>query len=431
MDKQEISDLITSCCDEGGISSAGVIAIAVSGGADSMALAHCMKEWNRKARLVGIIVDHKLRAESSEEAKTVAGRLEHMGIEARVLELKHDGITARVHETAREGRYELLIEECKKLGASHLFIAHHADDNAETVLMRIAKGSGTKGLAGIPKITMRKGIKFIRPLLEVSKDRLIQVCKEAGVEYVTDPSNEKEKYARGRLRKLKPLLEKEGLTKESLLKLASRAREDSEALEKITGYFLSENAVLKLSGTIDIKRKGLQEAPLAIAVRAISRGLRTVHFSEYPPRHDSVMKLYDDVMRETEEAIVKTLNECLIVISKKWVKIIREASLIKEKIPAAGNTEILWDNRWLVKIGDVPIEKGAFITKLDNPKKKIVKELCPNLFKQVPHGRERASLPVIRTDEKILYIPSFDCKDAVSMRFVSDFGEGVGYGTSV
>ena len=407
-------------------------AIAVSGGADSMALAWLLKKWNEKRenkiKLIGLIVDHKLRAESSEEAKTVAKRLEHIGIEAKVLELKHNGIESRIHEVAREKRYELLTEECKKLGAKYLFIAHHADDNAETVLMRIAKGTGTQGLAGIRKITVRNGIKLIRPVLDIPKHKLVAVCKKAKIEYVIDPSNEKEKYARGRLRKLKPLLEKEGLTRESLLKLASRAMEDSNALEKITKDFLSENAVLKISGAIEIKNNGLKKVPAAIAIRAISFGLRTVRFSEYPPEYNSVRALYEDVKKTPEKPIIRTLNECLIIISKETITILREASLIKEKTPVPNNnTDILWDNRWLIKIGDVPIQKDSFIAKLGNPEKEILKKMSPNLLKQVPQGRERASLPVIRTHEKIQYIPSFDCNDIVSMQFVSAFDKGGAY----
>jgi tRNA(Ile)-lysidine synthase len=184
------------------------LALAVSGGPDSMALAFCVKRWARRD-CVALIVEHGLRAESAEEAKQVKQRLQNMGIPAEVMPWEHEDGLTRLHEKAREARYGLLTEACHRLGAGDLLTAHHQGDQAETILMRLAKGSGIDGLAGIAPQSARDGIRLLRPFLSLPKERLIATCEAACIDMVTDSSNKSEKYARGRLRKIMPLLASE------------------------------------------------------------------------------------------------------------------------------------------------------------------------------------------------------------------------------
>ncbi|MDD3182539.1 MAG: tRNA lysidine(34) synthetase TilS, partial [Alphaproteobacteria bacterium] len=180
------------------------IAVAVSGGPDSMALTFLVKQLKTSEGLLALIVEHGLRDESAQEAAEVATRLRAMEIETEILPWRHDGVKSRVHVKAREARYGLLIDACKRHGITTLALAHHAGDQAETILMRFAKGSGIDGLAGMSAVTEVDGVRLVRPLLGKPKARLIATCEAHHIVYVTDPSNEADKYARGRLRRVLP-----------------------------------------------------------------------------------------------------------------------------------------------------------------------------------------------------------------------------------
>lgn len=382
------------------------IAIAVSGGPDSMALAYCVQKWG-KAECIAFIVEHGLREESAVEAKSVKKRLQKIGIPAEILKWRHGKISSRLHEVAREARYRLLIEACKKHGVKDLLMAHQAEDQAETVLMRLAKGTGIDGLAGIPAHTTRDDIRIFRPLLPLSKQRLFLTCKKAGIETVTDPSNAKEKYARGRLRKIMPLLETEGLSVERLTALATRAREAKDALEHASNEFLKAAAHTEIGGSVRLDRKALRRVPRAIAMRALTACLRYVHDDDYPPDQESLASILDMLLGQ--EGQTRTIYGCMIVPSEKQITVLREPSAAKEETPIAPRQTILWDKRWLVTASAKA--KHGTIRALGNPPHEILDALAPDLRKQIPQGRIRASLPAIWKNGKLSALPSFEKND--------------------
>jgi len=382
------------------------VALAVSGGPDSMALAFCMKRWGQR-ECTALIVEHGLREESAREAASVKKQLKKLGIPAKILPWKHDGIVGRVHEKAREARYELLTKECHKLGAGDLLLAHQSDDQAETVLMRLAKGSGIDGLAGIAPQSVRDGIRLVRPFLSISKERLKATCKTANIEAVTDPSNMSKKYARGRLRKIMPLLASEGLTVESLTNLAARARDAKEALDLATRAFLDTSASLGLGGSIQIDRPALRALPREIAFRAVSASLRRVNGEDYPPEHASLSALLDAIIGSKEEQ-TRTFYGCMISISQNKVVVLREPSAASEILHLPSGATVLWDGRWLVTADSKAPEMT--IRALGLPPHEILDSLAPNLRRRIPQGRIRASLPAIWKGNKLFAIPSFDKK---------------------
>ncbi len=379
------------------------IALAVSGGPDSMALAFCVKRWGQRD-CIALIVEHGLREESAAEAAHVKKQLKKLGIQAKILPWKHGDIEGRVHEKAREARYELLTKECHKLGAGDLLLAHQSDDQAETVLMRLAKGSGIDGLAGIAPQSVRDGIRLVRPFLSFSKERLKATCKAAHIEAVTDPSNMSKKYARGRLRKIMPLLASEGLTVENLTNLAARARDAKEALDLATRDFLDTSAQTSLGGSIQLDRTALRALPREIAFRAVSASLRRVHDENYPPEHASVSSLLDAVIGRQKEQ-TRTFYGCMISIAENKVTFLREPSAASEILPLPPGATVLWDGRWLVTADS----KAPSMT-IRLPPHEIVDSLAPNLRRRIPQGRVRASLPAIWKGNTLHAIPSFDKK---------------------
>jgi len=382
------------------------IALAVSGGPDSMALAYCVQKWG-KADCIAFIVEHGLREESATEAKEVKKRLHKLGVSAEILTWRHGEIRSRLHEVAREARYRLLIDACKKHGVKDLLMAHQAEDQAETVLMRLAKGTGIDGLAGIPPQSRRDDIRILRPLLSFSKNRLIATCKKARIQTVTDPSNAKAKYARGRLRKIMPLLDKEGLTIERLTALSNRAREAKDALDGATHDFLNKSAHIEIGGFVLLDREALRSIPRAIAMRALGACLRFVHEGEHPPDYDSLASVVDMLLGESGKT--RTIHGCMISPSEKQVTILREPAAAKEEIPIGPRQTVLWDKRWLVT-ASAKASPGT-IRALGNPPHEILDALAPGLRKQIPQGRIRASLPAIWKNGELSALPSFEKND--------------------
>jgi tRNA(Ile)-lysidine synthase len=243
--------------------------IAVSGGPDSTALLLMAAEWGRRrgrTRIEAATVDHGLRPESAEEAKGVAALSARLGVTHRILQWKGAKPASRVQERAREARYRLLIDHAKAIGADALLTAHHADDQAETVLFRLLRGSGLAGLRGMDLTTVRDGMTIARPLIGLKKRELVGFARARGALFVDDPSNSDPRFARTRLRALLAHLGEEGLDAEALDRLARRAGETEQALAHLTAEV---EARLGHDGAIDAR--ALYAAPIAIVQRILAR----------------------------------------------------------------------------------------------------------------------------------------------------------------
>jgi tRNA(Ile)-lysidine synthase len=247
---------------------AKTVLIAVSGGPDSTALLVMAAEWaaRRGARIAAATIDHRLRPASAAEAEMVAALSAQLGVAHKTLVWSGAKPSTRVQERAREARYRLLIEHARAIGADAIATAHHADDQAETVLFRFIRGSGVTGLSGMEAISERDGVVIARPLLGVSKSDLVAFCRSRGLAFADDPSNANPLFARPRLRALLDRLGGEGLTVEVLVRLARRAAEADEALERMTAEV---EARLGADGPVDAKT--LFAEPLAIVQRALAR----------------------------------------------------------------------------------------------------------------------------------------------------------------
>jgi tRNA(Ile)-lysidine synthase len=248
---------------------AKALLIAVSGGPDSTALLLMAAEWAKrraKTRIEAATVDHGLRPESANEATAVGEICARLGVGHRVLKWKGAKPTSRLQERAREARYRLLIDHAKAIGGEVLMTAHHADDQAETVLFRLLRGSGVAGLRGMDVISMRDGMTIARPLLGLKKRDLIAFAEARGAPFIDDPSNADPRFARTRLRALLVRLGEEGLDAQALDRLARRARETEEALARLTTEI---EARIGLEGALDAR--ALFAAPIAIAQRILTR----------------------------------------------------------------------------------------------------------------------------------------------------------------
>ncbi len=246
--------------------------IAVSGGPNSTALLLMAAEWAARAgaRVFAATVDHRLRPESAAEATAVATLSEGLGVPHATLVWTGPKPSTRLQEGAREARYRLLAAHAEAIGADAIATAHHLDDQAETVLFRLLRGSGVAGLAGMAAATSRGGVTLIRPLLGVAKADLVAFCRARRVSFVEDPSNADPAYARTRLRALLEGLEQEGLDSRGLARLARRAAETDEALVRMT----AEVEARLGEGPID--GRALSAEPIAIVERVLARRIAAV-----------------------------------------------------------------------------------------------------------------------------------------------------------
>jgi tRNA(Ile)-lysidine synthase len=218
-----------------GLSSTPALVIAVSGGPDSTALMVLLARWRAALRrgpeLIAVTVDHGLRPESAREARSVKRLASRLGVRHRTLRWTGAKPTAGLPEAAREVRYRLLAAAARGAGATHLLTGHTRDDQAETVLMRMARGSGLTGLGGMPRETRIGDVRLTRPLLAVPKARLIATLAAVGMSFADDPTNRDPRFTRARLRGLLPVLAEEGLDASRLALLARRLRRADETIE--------------------------------------------------------------------------------------------------------------------------------------------------------------------------------------------------------
>jgi tRNA(Ile)-lysidine synthase len=254
------------------LAKAKALLIAISGGPDSTALLLMADEWARRrgrTRIEAATVDHGLRPEGAEEAKAVAALCARLGIAHRILQWKGPKPASRLQERAREARYRLLVDHAKAIGADALLTAHHADDQAETVLFRLLRGSGLAGLRGMEFMTARDGITIARPLIGFRKRELVAFAKARGASFADDPSNADPRFARTRLRALIARLGEEGLDAETLDRLARRAGETEEALKYLTAEVEARLGADEAQGD-SVDARALYAAPIAIVQRILA-----------------------------------------------------------------------------------------------------------------------------------------------------------------
>jgi len=296
------------------------IAVAVSGGSDSMALLHLLHSvLSRSSQppparggeaLVAVTVEHGLRAESLTEAKAVGTWCKQHNIEHHILPWTGTKPKTAVHEAARAARYELLENFCRQHHILHLATAHHADDQAETILQRIAKASGPHGLSGMAEHSFTPQLHLWRPLLHVRKSELVNYCEVHKIPCARDPSNENEKYARGRLRGAAEVLAAEGLTVENLGRLAQKQREMVRVLESEAVRFLATHAKLIPVTRAEISMDSFRAAPVAVQQTALEYVLKLVGQHHAPIRYDNLASLCAAL--SVSEFRAKTLGYCRI-----------------------------------------------------------------------------------------------------------------------
>jgi tRNA(Ile)-lysidine synthase len=330
------------------------LALAVSGGPDSLALMHLAAEW-RAAREVGpdlhvLTVDHGLREGSRDEAMMVDRQAAALRLPHAILtwERREEGRTA-LQAHARAARYGLMAGFCHAHDIPALATAHTLDDQAETFLMRLKRGSGLDGLAAIPQTGLWSGIAVERPLLDVAKARLIATLEARGIGFVSDPSNADSRFERARVRGSAGALAALGLTPEALALSARRLRRAREALDQGAESFLARSGEVNEAGYATVDLNALLAAPEEIALRALARLIATVGGGEEPVRLARLEALLASLAVNPGKA--HTLGRCRIGPQKGRLGIFRE--MRANALPAISlepGMRALWDNRFRIEL---------------------------------------------------------------------------------
>ena len=382
------------------------IGIAVSGGGDSMGLLFAMHDWAKKAgREVRVAtVDHRLRAESRDEADFVAQTCEDLNV-------SHDTLTldqlpgGNLQAAARQARYDLLGSWAKGNSLACVLLGHTQDDQAETFLLRLARGSGVDGLAAMQDHKRKDGVLFIRPLLETSRASIRDYLTNRGQRWIDDPSNEDMAYDRVKARAVLSALEPLGLGMEQLNKTAFRMSTARDALETIAND-VAKDAVQKQGGDLVIDLASVRQAPYETQLRIVSAGLCCVSSNPYRPR----LYALADLLGNQSLGKAQTLHGALVSGDRTTMRITREFNAVKD---AACSSTDIWDNRWAINGPHAPIL--------------TIRALGESL-KDVPDwratGLPRTSLmasPAVFDGETLISAPVAGLQNGFNARIVADF----------
>ncbi|MBR6231686.1 MAG: tRNA lysidine(34) synthetase TilS [Alphaproteobacteria bacterium] len=315
------------------------IAVAVSGGADSLCLTLLLKKWADKNRvkLYAFTVDHGLRSESSKEASAVHLQLKKLGFIHQVLKWSGKKPKTRVEELARQARYDLLQKACQKNKIQYLFLAHHIEDQCETFWARFAHKSGLDGLCAMQKKSDLNGLILVRPLLDVSKKEIVEYLKKNKISWVEDPMNYSPLYERVLWRGHQKSLSEMGLTPATINVLTKRLTRVKQAVDFYTNAFIKNSVLLSPVGYAFIGKMAWEMAPMEIRLRTLLHLLPLISGQDKIVSLESVEKLLNSSLKSA------TLAGCQIIFHKKGIFIAREMRQITKSMKLKKGKSAYWD----------------------------------------------------------------------------------------
>jgi tRNA(Ile)-lysidine synthase len=370
------------------------LAAAVSGGADSMALAVLARDWirHRGGTVLALVVDHGLRGESADEARITRERLAALGVPATVLPIGSLAPGPALAERARLARYETLSQACAQAGRLHLLLGHHAADLAETLVMRVLRDSQTSGLAGMAALRETESVRLLRPLLGIQPESLRAFLTARGVGWVEDPSNRDRRALRPRLRQLLVAGSETALFEAVASVGRLRQREEQQSAAE-----LAHRATIRPEGFALL-------TPSRIGVEGLRALIAMIGGAPYRPAPGPVKELARDMKPATLAGVrilpAGRLGDGMLVV--------REEAAIAEPIQAIDG--VMWDRRFRIRAPD-GIPAGATIGKLGDGAARFRRgSPLPSVILR--------TLPAIRLGEKLAFVPhlGYSCQEN-EMRF--------------
>ena len=308
------------------------LVLAVSGGPDSTALLVLAARWakrlKRAPKLVAVTVDHGLRPQAAREAAMVKRLARRLGVPHRTLHWRGRKPRTGLQEAARYARYALLAQVAMRARFAHILTAHTLDDQAETVLFRLARGSGLFGLTGmahaapLPLDGVRE-IFLVRPLLHLPKARLVATLKAERIAYADDPSNHDPRFTRARLRSLMPALAREGLDARGLARLAARLRRAESTIQ--VAVQAARSALVPLPwpprGPIVFAAAPFASLPAEVGLRLL--GEAVAHSGDEGAVELAKLESLYEALRQARSRLRRTLAGALITLDRDHLTVER------------------------------------------------------------------------------------------------------------
>ena len=329
------------------------IALAVSGGPDSTALMFLVSQSKgfKNNNVTILVVDHSLRKDSANEAKMVFSNAKNLGFKCKILKWRGDKPLAGIQEAARIARYNLMASWCEKNNIDTLFLAHHLGDQVETFLMRLSKGSGVDGLSSMNKISSYSNITLVRPFLEVSKKNLIKIAEASKLKWISDPTNLNSQFQRARIRKILPVLSREGIDPHHINLVIKRMESAKQALNDITTIHISSFVKNMSDISYSLSYECFSILPKEILLRILERLIMVSSGSIYPSRRTKLESILS-WLEKGGGVSAKTLSGAIIRKRKDYIIFYRELKGCQSKpvIHPLTNRYLSWDNRFKIKL---------------------------------------------------------------------------------
>jgi tRNA(Ile)-lysidine synthase len=309
-------------------------AVAVSGGGDSVALMLLLGRWAKVAKIalpVVLVVDHGLRKGAAEDARKVVHFAAAAGLKAHILRWRGTKPTSDIESAARDARYRLMGAWCRKHSARGLYLAHTLEDQAETFLLRLARGSGIDGLSAMKSVAPlplreSEGVLLVRPLLGIARARLREFLAAQGHTWIEDPMNADPRFARVRIRAAWPTFEGIGLSPARIAAAASHLARAREALDRDTRELLADGCRFE-GGVALLDASRLISAPREVGLRTLARVLMEVSANDYRPRFERMQRLFTRICAG-ELRSGCTLHGCRIAPAKETVAVFGAGTVI-------------------------------------------------------------------------------------------------------
>lgn len=327
------------------------IGVAVSGGSDSTALLHLFHRAH-PGKVLAVTVDHGLRPESAAEAAGVSAFCAALGIPHTIVRWQGPQPTGNLMDQARRARLSLMAAWAKSCDVSHMVLGHTADDQAETVLMNLARAAGLDGLTGMRDSWTEHGIKWSRPFLHICREDLRGYLRRQGLAWIDDPSNDNDRFSRVKARKALRALAPLGITVEKLSETASHLADARQALNYAI-FELAEAVVTERAGGLTIARKSYRRLMPDMQRRLLLAMIGWMGGSSYPPRSAALFRL-EMALGQSKAA---TLGGVRFRHQGDHILVTREARAVQGSVPMGQ----LWDHRWQL-VG--PVLEGAEIAAL-------------------------------------------------------------------
>lgn len=329
----------------------GVI-LAVSGGPDSTALMVLVSRWTSRPPALVVSVDHGLRPEAAGEARQVAANAESLGLPWRIIKVPGTFSGGNLQDWARRARYDCLAAAARDAGFDTIVTAHHQDDQAETFMLRLARGSGVYGLASMAGETTVDGLRLARPLLEIPRAALLAIAADSGLPVASDPSNDDPRFDRVRMRRQMPALAEFGLTAERLSGTAASLGRAAAALDHYANVLLEREFHADDFGVVSGSVRGLADAPNEVGLRALALMLQAVGGAEYTPRLDHMEPALAAVLacsaegrlKRTLHGVVLELRQGRLTAQREWGRVGIAA------VTGPSGAVLHWDRRFRVRI---------------------------------------------------------------------------------